>query len=681
MQDLEKELQRLDKPEPSERFCRDAKERLMHKITVYENETWFARILSKIGPIMPSERFIETARMRLVSRITAAKRPVLGWLAITKRVVASTLVMAIAVTSVLFFSGGKLPVNASEDTYLEILAGKATIKHADQLIWDVVTKQTELAEGDLIQLDKSDSAIVHFFDDSQIRLTGDSLLLLSRIDISPGYDRQGVIEAILNKGHAWVQTLNVKDGFALFTLVTPDAMISANDASFDVQTNLSEPTTIRTFRHGVNVSAMENESRRIVATGKLNSFQQIVLNNPKSYTNNTVDLASLAPITDLKDGDRNQEWVKTNLQQDRDHLAQLRERELENLKSTTGLLPGHMLYPLKRAVERLSMALSFNEQSQANAQIDMANQRLNESIVLIEQGDTEQAKSSLAEYQDLMRQIAEENKSDPTNFNQISNRIFAVQQKTLLAALPSDAQIGIVKDALDQTEEMMADTPAQKADIRLKNSLDDLVHIQDYITSGDLADAREALVKHENVSSTLTDDTAKFTDDEQKKAFYKNILEHQYEESRILGEITRSLIEVKADESLVQLAKDTDQSINDNIKHVAAVALPLMPDIVLAQAVVLPLDEKVHEFVRKINIYTTWTGQSNQIDRLLEKNPQYATDMEFLTKLRDKLDVRGKDIINARILRLQSMLAASKGKRIQIKIQRAKQLMEMRSGN
>ena len=78
MQDLDTELHRLQKPEPSAKFCRQAKERLMNKICLFENETWFARLLRKISPVMPSEHFIQAAKVRLMARIEAAKRPVLG---------------------------------------------------------------------------------------------------------------------------------------------------------------------------------------------------------------------------------------------------------------------------------------------------------------------------------------------------------------------------------------------------------------------------------------------------------------------------------------------------------------------------------------------------------------------------------------------------------------------------
>jgi len=674
---LEKEIKGLKKPEPSVKFCSDAKERLMHKISIYENESWLARLLKKLSPILPSENFVQAARIRLMERIEAAKRPVIWWLKLTKQVVASTLVMTIAVTSVLFFAGGKQPVSASENSYLEVASGKVAIKHADKLIWDEITTQIELAEGDLIQLEAPDSAVIHFFDDSQLRLKGEGLLLISRMNVSPGYAKQGIIDVTLHNGNAWVQTLNVDDGSASFTMVTPNAIISTINASFNVQTNLPSPTVIKVFRNSVGVQALDVESRKVFSTGKLNYFQKISLDSEKSYYNQTVDLAVVAPIIDLTSEDRDDGWVMDNLKADTNHLAQLRDREITNLKASAGVLPGQMLYPLKRAKEQLTLALSFNEESQTKAQIDIANQRLNESIVLIEQGKTDKAKEVLAEYQNLIHKITESKKPEIANLDRLSNNVVVAHQKTLIAALPSDSQVGIVKEVLDQTEELLTEDPIKKAEIRMQNSLEELTHIQDFIASGDLAAAKETLINHQSLAPTLLNEVSTFSNDDQKKEFYNNILNNQYEERRILNEIAKVLANRENAKDLVALAESTGQNLDDGIKVVAETIKPLEPDIVLAQAVISPTEKRLQEFVDKINIYNTWTGQKNQIDRLLTKYPQYARDMDFLTKLRDKTDTRTKDLINAKIIKLKGDLVVAKSKRVKLKIGRSIQLREM----
>ena len=675
MIDLEKQLHRLSKIEPQPKFCREAKKRLMHQIILDSNEKWFLRLFKKVFSITPHPYFIQTARIRLMEQIEAMKRPIFGWWVLFKRLAASTLVMAIAVTAVLFFVDGKQLVSASENTYLEVFNGNVTVKHADQLIWDPVIQHTELSAGDLVRLDETASATIHFFDDSEMRLTGDSLFLISRLDVSPSYARQGVIEVSLHEGKAWVQTLNADDGFAGFTLITRDAILSSRNASFDVQTNLLEPTTLRVFRHGVDMHVLREESRNVFTSGRVNSYQQIMI-EATSSTQPTLELSAYAPIADLTEDDRNEPWVVENLETDRTHLAELRKRELVNLRTATGTLPGHVLYPLKRAKERLNLALRFGEESQINTQIKMANERLSEAIVLIEQGETEKAKLALMEYQNLVRQIAEENADETVDLDQLSTQIVATHQKTLFAALPGDAQIGIVKQVLNQAEELFAENPAKKTEIRLQNSLEDLTHVQDLVLAGNLEGAQELLANHEISASVLLEEASELEDEEQKKMLFKQILETQYEEKRLLGEIKRELSRQSTENPLSDLVASTEQNLKEEIKHTAAVVRPLIPDVVLSHAVILPEQEKLLEFVEKINIYSTWQGQKNQISRLLTQYPQYARDIDFLIKVRDRLDTRAKDILNTHILQMQRKLAEAKGRAVQLKINRAIRLRE-----
>lgn len=669
MQDLEKELHRLPKADPSPKFCEEAKGRLMHQILLDKNEKWFLRLLKKIASVSPPDQFVQLARVRLASRIEALKQPVVGWLQFTKRVTASVMVMVFAVTTTLFFIDGKQEVSAAENTYLEIVSGEAMIKRADRIEWDVISIQTELSAGDLIRLADASNAIIHFFDDSEIRLADNSLLLLSRLAVSPGYARQGVIEVSLHQGKAWVQTLNVDDGYAGFTLVTRDAIVSAINASFDVQVNLFKPTVVRSFRHGVDISALNQETRDTFALGHLNSLQQIILDTSViAQDSGSEELFQYFLATDLSEEERGREWVSNNQGADRTHLAVLRERELASLRSVTGALPGQVLYPVKRAKERLGLALSFGNESQTNTQIDIAKQRLNEAIVLIERGESQEAKLALLEYQQLVRQIAEESEEE-SDREELASQVVVAHQKTLVAALPGDAQIGIVKEALDQAEELFAEDFADKAEIRLQNSLENLVQVQDLILAGDLEAAEETLVSKKVFVASLLDGVSLIEDEDQQKMVYNNILDTQYEQRRILAEISRDPL--AANSPLADILKEANKSIDSQIKRTAAVMRPLLPDVVLSQAVVLPIDQKVHEFVEKVNIYKTRRGQSNQISRLLKKLPHYAYDMEFLTKVRDRLDLQVRDIINVRILKLRRQIAARKGKAVQQKINRS----------
>lgn len=677
---LENHLLSLQKPEPEARFVHHARTRLMEHIHLYEQETWFQRLLKKAGPVVFPAGLFQSVRVRLMARVAEVRQPVFRWFLWTKRLVATTLALTIAVTAVLFSWGNQQPVSAAENTWLEVTAGRVTLKHSPQLIRDTITTQTELSAGDLIQVEEDSSAVIHFFDDTQLRLSENSLLLLSRLDISPGYARQGIIEASLHQGRAWAQTINAEDGHARFTLVTPSAIVSSVNAVFDVQAPLFEPTSIRVFGRQAQVKALQTETRRVLAEGEVSSLQKIILGSDASLKNvQSRELSAFAPILDLSAEDRDEEWARQNLEADSRHLAQLQERELKQLKASTGSLPGDAFYFLKRARERLGLALSLNDNSQTQTQINIAKQRLNEAIVLFSEGQNLNAQEALAEYQELARQMALNVKEKQENPAELSRQILTPPQKTLLAALPSDARITPVKAALDATEALLVTDPQQTAELRLQNAVDELIRAQVYLTAGDMASAQEALksftlpVSHELAASDVS------LNEEQKKALYERILEVQHEQKRLLTEIERLLTEQAAEPDLLAMVHSTGQRLGEEIKTTAVIARPVLPDVNLKPAVLLPMDEKVHEFTQKVNLYSTWQGQKNQISRLLAKYPQYAQDPVFLGKLRDRLDGRSKELINQRILEIDKAAKLAKAKEVQRKLDRGRKKYEIRS--
>jgi|GEM_PF-1918074 len=676
MLDIEKELRRLPKVNPSSQFCEDAKGRLMHRISFDAHERWFTRILKSITPVNPSAQFLQMARIRLLARIQSAKRPMFGWILFAKRALASTMVLVLSVTTTLFFMEGRQPVSASENTTLEVLSGDVSVKHADRLIWDNITVPTELSAGDLIRVGDMASATLHFFDDTELRLGQNSILLVDRLNVSPAFAGQGIINVSLHQGSAWVQTLNVDDGFANFTLSTSNAQISARDATFNVQAGLFDPTRIQVFRHSALVQALQPDTRVAVSSGRLGANQQITLDgSANSLKSSTLSTASR--ISEILPEDHGSEWAKSNLRADLIHLNSLREHEINTLKANTGTLPGEFLYPIKRAKERLELAFSLDQKAQTNFMAYMANQRLSEAIVLLEQNDSAKAQDSLKEYQDLVQKITSQDQ-DPASEDRPLAALVAAHRKALVAVLPSDIQI--VSNALNRTEELLANDPVKLAQVRLQNGLGELTHAYDSILSGDLATAQSMLAAHKPIADDLFGDLASMTEDQQK-SLYSSLLEAQYEEKRLFAEISRELEIRNADQELIAIAQSQATTLEGSIRDTVNTIRPAMPEVVLAQAAAFSKTQKAKEFARKVAIYSTWQGQKNQVKRLISKYPEYAYDQGFWAKVRDNLDGTAKVVIESRIAELENQDIVIRGKQVKQRIDQAVRLREKREAN
>jgi len=663
MNKLETALAKLPKVNPSKGYLKQSKNRLMHQIEFNKHETWFQAFLKKLGHVVPPKAFVAQARLRLMEQVNIAKKPAFAWLSFTKRLAASTLVMVIAVTATLFFVEGGQTVSASEESFIEITFGTATVKHADRLIWDEVIGQIELSAGDLIRLGEGSEATVHFFDDTELRLTENSTLLISQLAVSPAYSRQGIIEVALHEGDAWVQTLNVEDGYASFTLITRDAIIKALNSTFDVSADLQ--TAVRVFNKEVQLTTLNPDTREGTNSLSLTADQQVTIN---SYQQ------SLPATSTMTEQDKTEAWVQNNLQKDHNHLTALHETGLNQLRMAAGTLPGDMLYPIKQAKERLKLALSFGE-SDSEAQIDIANIRLNEAIVLLQEGDRQNALEALMEYQSIARQIAGKNQDNAT---EVATKLIIPHQKTLVASLSGTSPVVMVKEALNQTEELLVEDPIEREKVILQNSIEHLQDVAIFIKSGDLEAAKEALISHELTITSILDEVNNIEDEDQQQSLVSDILNLRGEELALLEEIQLQIeTQYSVDTQFAAMLDSAGTEATEELERTVAFITPIMPNVVSQQASEeLTPKTKVEEFVDKVNIYSTWQGQQNQITRLLEEAGPDANNSAFLTELRDSLDGRARDLINTKLLGLRSIAKINKDKAIQRKIDRAKRLRE-----
>lgn len=670
MDKLDNELHRLSKISPPRRVIKASKNRLMQQIVSHQNENWFKSLLRRLGAVNVPAAFIAQARMRLMNRITSlpqtVKVPLHGlayFLNFTKKAVASTMVMLIAVTSTLFFVEGNTVVEASDDSYLEIITGTASIKHADLIVWEDINGLIEVQAGDLIKVGEGSEAVVRFFDDTELRLAENSIFLISQLAVSPAFGRQAIIEVSLHKGEAWVQTLNVKDGYAGFTLHTRDAIFKALNGTFNVAVQLDTPTSVFVFNNKVELTSLIAETRQAVETLKLSADQKA-----------TIHTASGRPVitTDaLSQQDRSTTWVQNNLYRDHEHLTILREKGMDRLTQMAGTLPGHMLYPIKQAKERLRLALSSN--SDLSVQIEIANSRLNEAIVLFEIGDQQKGREALMAYQSVTRQIAEANGAE-----ELANKLIIPHQKALTTELPNDASAGLVKEALHQTAEILADNPIELERIRLASSVQRLQDVTALVRNGTLEVAKERLTSHQLATSDALTAAEAIEDEELRKEILREVLELRQEELALLTKLSEKLGEGNDQTSdLVAMVEFAYEAAEENVEVTLAAALILLPELQEMLAKPSASDIKMAELIDRIYIYNSWTGQQNQIKRLLKNELENPGSIDYLVSVRNNLEGRAYDYLNVRILQLQRKADFQKHKAMQRKIERAKRLREV----
>ncbi|MFH0838199.1 MAG: DUF5667 domain-containing protein [Patescibacteria group bacterium] len=672
MDNLDTQLYELSKIEPSEGFIKESKNRLMRQIALYQNETWLKSVLRRLGAIQISADFIAQARARLMRRIAASPQPIKVslrgmalFLSYTKKVVASTMVMMIAVTSTLFFVEGSTVVEASDDSYLEIISGSASVKHPDLIVWEDVNKLIEVQAGDLIKTEKGSEAVIRFFDDTEIRLGENTEFLISQLAVSPAFGRQGIIEVFLHKGAAWVQTLNVEDGYAGLAFKTRDAAIKALNSTFNVVTDVTEPTSVYVLNNKISITSLTPETGQAVKTLRLTANQKAGIHMLSGKPVITTDT--------LTQQDRSTPWFQSNLNRDHEHLTMLREKGIERLAQIAGTLPGQMLYPIKQTKERLKLALSSD--SDMAVQIEIANSRLNEALVLFEAGDQQKGREALMAYQSIARQLA-----DAKVTKEVARKLIVPHQKTLTAELPNDVSTGLVKEALHQTAEILADNPVELEKIRLNNSVQRLQDVTTLVAEGEMDAAKERLVSHQLAVSDTLETTQAIEDEELKKEVLQEVIELKQEELTLLNSLTDTLgPETDQGNGLAAMVESASAAAEEDLASTMAVALPLLPELQETEEPVAELSAeeiKMTELVDKIYIYNSREGQQNQIARLLENELENTDSIDYLIDVRNHLNGRAYDYLNLRILQLQRKVEFRKHKATEQKIERSKKLRE-----
>ncbi len=669
MDNLDKELHRMSKIEPSKGFVKASKNRLMQQIALHQNESWFQAFLKKLGKVNVPEDFMAIAKMRLMRSITSRPQPIKVklhgyalFLSYTKKAVASTMVMLIAVTSTLFFVEGNSVVVASDDSYLEVISGSASIKHADLIAWEDINELIEVQEGDLIKVEEGSEAVVHFFDDSELRLGENSEFLISQLAVSPAFGRQAVIEVFIHTGTAWVQTLNVEDGYAGFTLNTRDAILTAQNGTFNVATDIGEPTSIFVLNNKIELTSLAAETRQAVDNLRLSANEKASI-----YTVSGRPVVTTDTITQQ---DQSNSWVQNNLRRDHEHLTALRESGIHRITQMAGTLPGQMLYPIKQAKERLKLVLSSN--SDLDVQIEIANRRLNEAIVLFEVGELQKGREALMAYQSMARQIA-----DAKGNEKLANRLIVPHQKVLTAELPNDISTGLVKEALHQTAEILTNDPIELERVRLANSVQRLQDVTILVEAGNTDAAKERLTSHQLAISDALAVAEEIEDEELKKVVLQEILALRQEELTLLDSLSEMLARVENQIELMAMVESASEAAEENIETALAAAIPLMPELETTVTVVSPTEAKMVALIDKIYIYNSWEGQKNQIARLLKNELENPASVDYLISVKNNLEGRAFDYLNVRILQLKKKADFQKHKAMQRKIERSKRLREV----
>lgn len=250
------------------------------------------------------------------------------------------------------------------------------------------------------------------------------------------------------------------------------------------------------------------------------------------------------------------------------------------LKDQAGITPDSILYPVDKAIDELSIALSFSDETKAEKIADVANERLGESEVMVEKGKQDLAEKTLKDYNQKMNeatQIAEKiiesagdnaDKEKIEKIKELQQKLEQKQQKSIevLQKLQEKVNDNAKETITKIIELQIAQKEAVAILVQKRHELNEIKQqyeaakeeLQKALESGDqeaIAKAQQAVAEYEAKLNAAKEE-------------FKNVLEQKNEIIKEKATLKRQLKGEmkKADEenNVEEIDSDNNNGDNDN---------------------------------------------------------------------------------------------------------------------
>lgn len=467
----------------------------------------FAQKISKNAqPIAPTHVFRESARERLMANIFSHRMP--GWNTVYDFFCnfrfSGVAIAALFLVLVSLFSFTTRPFTTS--------AREFNILHTNGEVWlERGTEKisaidgTRLFAGDRITTMDDSTAEIHFLDYSVTRLSSNTTVTLSDMPNSPLELNSTPTKLYISEGRAWTKSLkSIEDDE--FTVDTPHGTIKANQASFDISVQPST-TEVIVQKNLAEISANPAPDQNTVTTqetnnGSLLPAQTTATQSEKVILTATSENGSDTTITVKKSRPTPDDtWISENLTADEAHTQAINEEIKQELTATTGALPGEALYPIKQISEAVRTTLTFDAESRLSVKAEIAQTRLAEAALLLEEGHTTEATQAIESFYLTLDEIESSLQSEDENtvkeLHTKINEIIA-QSGTKLASIEASSPAQTAKEVAEEARITLAENPLDKTTAQLNQAS------QRLLEANELIDTQNYQLAYSKISSYLT---------------------------------------------------------------------------------------------------------------------------------------------------------------------------------
>ncbi|MBI3618854.1 FecR domain-containing protein [Candidatus Peregrinibacteria bacterium] len=445
------------------------------------------------GTITPDEGMRTSIWTRLASRLHPAQKVIfspLRWVA-----VCALFVLLARVTAFLVLP----PTTIAESPILLLAKGDAFLSVGDgKLLQQVTVQEVEIRHAAVIQTGKHSSATLLLRDHAVVRLDANTTMALDDVADARRPAALPSHTLTLKSGRIWVQSF-LPSGVPGVTIATAQGNVIVHEGSVSMAS--------ASDGHGNGIITVLVADRRA-------TIMHGTKNIPLVAGERTALAGAPLLVKKMMDKEYADAWVRSNLSLDAVHQQEIAALQQRRRVASAGILPNSLFYPVKRAMEKVDLALTLSPQARVEKQLLHADTRLSEAAALLNEGNTD-ASGPLHDYRAAILAVADGTGSNVGFHSLVQTQL--AQTAADVAALQTGNAAYPLKVAVLETTAAVPGSSLKPEDVQGMLVVDALAAIKHTVEAGNLAKAK---ADFENLQSqgALTDLEQLLPDDARKEA-------------------------------------------------------------------------------------------------------------------------------------------------------------------
>lgn len=472
---IERLLERVQKPTFAVRAKKNIKMRLMSRVFSDAKASLYVKEVSSKVVLSPAKRVAIKERLFEIISSVDSEKVFIGFSSFAKKLVSASVVTAFLMGFVGFVSVDINVALAESFTTIEDVSGNVVVVRDGKSF--AAYPDMELFEGDKVKTGNDGFASITFLDDSVIRLSNASDINIQRLFADPLNKTLTYVKVEVENGNVWSRVLNLVDDDSAFVVKAKELYALAKKAAFDVKVE-GEEASISVYQHVIDIKTQSNESK--VLTG-----QKVT----------TTDLDS--KVEDLDSVNKDTDWVKENLANDRVYIAKVNEKKKESREETVS--GNQALQDLKTGVVKL---LTFDDVEKEKIDFEQAQKKFIEAEVDLESGKIKDDEAKVV-FDEFIGKV-DGFKNLISDVRQKGDEVYAAElkkylsgklsehKKDLVSVLP-DSPLYLAKKAIMDAEMVSAEDKAEEVEVQAEQASVKLGEVSDLVEAGKTDMAQRAL--------------------------------------------------------------------------------------------------------------------------------------------------------------------------------------------